>query len=152
MNTFKSILSSNWLFAALCISIAAFGLMWAQTYRADTAPTIAGVDWGQHSKSVLLLVPPKDCGCGMKPLAMAREAAAHGVDLVMASSGPNSNIDEVKNAHIKGSQIVTAEVTPDLIKCLCPQDKATALRIHNGRVTLTITGNLPSDFFDRFES
>jgi hypothetical protein len=149
----SNFLNSTGLFIGLLAATAFLGVSWVRAYSADNAPAIEGVDWGQHPKATLLLVPPGDCGCGMKPIEMAREAAGHHIDFIAVSAGSNEHLQEVRAASIKGSRIVVNTHVPlELIRRYCKAKSSTALQIENGRVRFQVEGNLPSDFFDRFKS
>lgn len=147
-----SFLNSNWLFVGLLAATTFLGVSWVRAYAADNAPPVEGIDWSKHPKSVLLLVPTGDCGCGMKPIEMAREAAGHHIDFIAVSTDSLPSLEQVRTASIKGSQIlVNTHVSPELIHRYSKKN-TTALQIENGRVRFQVEGNLPSDFFDRFKS
>lgn len=149
----SNFLNSTGLFIGLLATTAFLGVSWVRAYSADNAPAIEGVNWSQHPKATLLLVPPGDCGCGMKPIEMAREAAGHHIDFIAVSAGPNKHLDEVRRANIKGAQILVNQRVPlELIRRYSKAKTSTALQIENGRVRFQVEGNLPSDFFDRFKS
>jgi len=146
-----NILNSTGLFIGLLAATCVLGVAWVRAYSADNVPAVEGINWSQHPKSTLLLVPPGDCGCGMKPIEMAREAAGHHVDFIAVSSGPNEHLEELRAASIKGSQIiVNTHVPMELIRRYAKAKNSTALQIENGRVRFQVEGNLPYDFFDRF--
>jgi len=124
-------------------------------YRADLArraPTLTGYDWGAHPKSLMIVVPPDECGCGTSPKELARDALRRGFHVVVAYSAMNAPMQQVKESHWDNDQVSLVVVPPPLVARFAPNKTTELVQVTNGRIVFQSSGTVKMDIFNSLVS
>lgn len=150
-STLQRVLDSHLFFALLLCSILALGALWFRNHDEASVPALANYNWQAHPKAVLMVVPEGDCGCGMKPLEMARASLAHNVDFVLVSGKESEAIAALRKAKLPANRVFVASgVDQGFIKRFSRTKNVVAVVVERGSVVYKAEGNMPQEFFDQF--
>lgn len=119
----------------LLIGIVTFlSIRW---YRADVArraPDLQGYDWASHPKSLLIVVPPDECGCGASPVALAEKAIERHLNVVVVFSSSNIVIEKMKKTTPLTGRIAMIKVNPAFITRFAPAKMLSFVQVSNGKI------------------
>lgn len=124
-------------------------------YLADMghrAPTLSGYDWGAHPKSLMIVVPPDECGCGTTPKQLAREALQRGFHVVVAYSTMNTPVQRVKELATGNKLISLVVVPPPLVAQFASDKKTQLVQVTRGRIVFRSSGTVTMDIFNALSS
>lgn len=128
------------------ITVLLAGLWCCSSVVRGRAPVLRGYNWGAHSKAVLIVVPPGECGCGASPSDLAREALAQNLDVVVVFSSTNPAIELMKRGKWPRERVFIASVEPTLVNQFAPGKTLTLTQVVNGRVVLQTQGPVALEF------
>ena len=121
------------------------------SYRTATAslpPPIAGFDWAQRPDTLLLSVPPNDCGCGLSLSQWISAASARGLHVLIAASASDDNLRDLKKAGFPARRVsILTDVDAGTMRRLSPRDQTTATLVRHGRVVSKLESGMPPPSF-----
>ncbi len=118
--------------------------------RASTPPPISGFQWARHPDTLLLAVPPGDCGCGLPLSEWVRSGASHSLHVLIVASKAEGDVAVLKQTRFPTRLVsVLADVDAGTIKRLAPGNQVTATLVRGGHIVSRLEGGLPSANFFR---
>ena len=143
------IVDSPFVLVLLMIATLVCGIAWRRVYAAATPPAIVGYDWGKHPNALMVVVPPDECGCGMKPSKVAQQAVAQNVDVVVLASRSSDSTKEVEDLGLPHQKLALFLDAPEnTVRRFSHKQGFSVVRVIDGRITQEFEGNLPEDFFE----
>lgn len=147
MRGFARALDSPLFLFPLVFAVTAVGVAWRGTRDAASPPDLPSYDWGKHPNALLIAVPSDDCGCGMKPVQVAKTALDNGLDVVIVTAKPGKEIARVQQAKLPPERTALfTSVRPSIVERFSADRSSGVALIRDGRITHQIKGNLPDDF------
>lgn len=124
----------------------------AASYRkasASTPPPVSGFNWAQHPDTLLLAVPPGDCGCGLSLSEWVRMGVGQRLHVLIVASQANDSLKALEQAKLPVRSVsILSGVDARTIKQLAPKDQVTATLVRGGHVTSRLEGGIPpANFF-----
>ena len=150
------LLESRLLAIVLAGATVMLGAGWVRANAARVAPPVVGYDWSLHPRALLVVVPPDGCGCGPKPLAIARDALKAGQDVVIvtaasAKQASTPEMREVREAHLPASRVAVFSVDAALVKRFAPAKEIATVEVKEGRILDESRGSASYQLLDRLK-
>ncbi len=152
MHRLARALDSPLFLLPLVFAVTAVGVAWQETRDAALPPNLPSYDWGKHPNALLIAIPTNDCGCGMKPVQVAKAALEHGLDVVIVATKPGKEIARVQQAKLPPGRVALfTDVRASVVGRFIADRSSGVALIRDGRITHQIKGNLPENFLKTLE-
>ncbi len=149
---FSRVFESPLMLIGLMASTLGMGTVWTRAQAAHRAPAVPGYNWSRHPKALLVVVPAGDCGCGIAPMSVIREALERNIAVVVAATAPNDNTKQLRNMS-RGNQrpFMAENVSRDFLLRFAPKDKVGFVCIQDGRIISEAQGKSSTLFLDKLQ-
>ncbi len=137
----SSLALTSILVLALCV-LMGFSL---RTHQSHQPPDLPGYSWSTQPNSVLIVVPPDDCGCGVTPEQLTREAVRRGLHVVIAYSAKNPSIRQAKRISWPTNTVSFVDVQPSFIARFASHKKIAILQVKDGAIIFQAEGTVSTD-------
>ena len=150
------LLESRLLAIILAAATIGLGASWVRANAARVAPSVSGYDWSRHPQALLVVVPPDGCGCGPKPLAIARDALKVGQDVVIVAGASKTGasmpeVREVREAHFPAARVAIYTVDAALVKRFAPAKEIATVEVKEGRILDQSRGSASYQLLERLK-
>lgn len=120
---------------SLVVVAVVLTVSWRRAASAFDAPTVSNYSWIQHTKTLMIVQPSKDCGCGGMPEAAIKAALKNGWDVLYLTSAMTSDLETLQQEFLSSKHfLLLSHTQPALIKKFAPGDRSIFFLIREGEI------------------
>jgi len=137
----KKLLLSRWMehpltLVSLVTVAGVLAVSWRRAVATPTAPDLPNYNWVQHPKTLMIVQPDKDCGCGGTPCAPVEAASKKGWDVLYLTGALTSDLKALQKEFRSSKHfLLLSNTQPALIRQFAPKDRSVFFSIKEGKIT-----------------